>query len=147
MNSSANALDVSNQLEKRNVLRAALEAHWAASRTGDQGGEHDIYHEDAICDYPQSGERVLGKRNLRVLREQFPAAPTLSVRRIFGTGDLWITEFVITYEGRMVHYVSIMEFREVKVFRETQYITDPFPAQTWREPYVESRESTAADRE
>jgi hypothetical protein len=143
MKPAAHPLDISTELGTPDAVRAALERHWTASRTGDQKGENDIYHDDAICEYPQSGERVLGSHNLRALREQFPAAPTLSIRRIFGTGNLWITESVITYEGRIVHYLSIMEFREGKVFRETQYITDPFEAPAWREAYVESKELTA----
>ena len=48
-------------------IREALNAHWQASAAGDAEAEHDIYHDDAICDYPQSGERILGRRNLQAL--------------------------------------------------------------------------------
>ena len=41
-------------------IRTALDRHWAASAAGDLEAEHDIYHDDAICDYPQSGERIRG---------------------------------------------------------------------------------------
>ena len=37
-------------------IREALNKHWAASAAGDANAEHDIYADDAICDYPQSGE-------------------------------------------------------------------------------------------
>ena len=43
-----------------------------------------------------------------------------SVRRIVGKGNLWITEYVIIYEGKRVYTVSIMEFRDGKVSHETQ---------------------------
>jgi ketosteroid isomerase-like protein len=46
-------------------IRTALDRHWAASAAGDLEAEHDIYHDDAICDYPQSGERILGRSNLQ----------------------------------------------------------------------------------
>jgi hypothetical protein len=46
-------------------IAEALKAHWAASRAGDQEAEHAIYDEDAICDYPQSGERIDGRHNLQ----------------------------------------------------------------------------------
>ena len=36
-------------------IRQALNKHWQASAAGDANAEHDIYDEDAICDYPQSG--------------------------------------------------------------------------------------------
>ena len=37
-------------------IREALNRHWHASAIGDANAEHDIYDDDAVCDYPQSGE-------------------------------------------------------------------------------------------
>ena len=91
----------------------ALNAHWHASAAGELDAEHDIYEDDAICDYPQSGERILG------------------------VGDLWITEYTINYQGRPAFTVSIMEFRNGKVVHETQYFADPFEAPTWRSEWVQ----------
>src|SRR5215471_2107721 len=81
--------------------RAALDLHWRASASGDVNTEHDIYADDAICDYPQSGERILGRANLQALRSHHPGKPSgFKVRRILGKGDLWITEYTITYQER-----------------------------------------------
>ena len=33
-------------------IRTALNTHWHASAVGDANAEHDIYDDDAICDYP-----------------------------------------------------------------------------------------------
>src|SRR5580692_8357352 len=108
-------------------IRAALERHWTASATGDQDAEHEIYHEYAVVEYPQSGERVRGRHNVQALRSQHPARPSgFVVGRIVGGGDLWVTEYVITYDGRRVNTVSIMEFLAGKVVRETQYFAEPF---------------------
>ena len=41
-------------------IRAALDQHWAASDANDFETEHRIYHEDAVPEYPQSGERTRG---------------------------------------------------------------------------------------
>ena len=38
-------------------IRAALDAHWAASDANDFELEHQIYREDAMLEYPQSAER------------------------------------------------------------------------------------------
>src|SRR5260221_10325718 len=93
-------------------IREALNKHWQASAAGDANAEHDIYDEDAICDYPQSGERILGRSNLQALRSHHPGKPAgFNVKRILGKGDLWITEYTITYQGRSAYTVSIMEFR------------------------------------
>jgi len=46
-------------------IRAALDQHWAASDANDLETEHRIYHEDAVLEYPQSGERTRGRRNIQ----------------------------------------------------------------------------------
>ena len=107
-------------------IRAALERHWSASDASDFEAEHDIYHDDAVLDYPQSGERIRGRRNIQASRTVQPNKKHFSVRRIIGTGDLWITEFVLSYDGTPSYSVSIMEFRDGNVVRETQYFGDPF---------------------
>jgi hypothetical protein len=119
--------------------RATLEAHWQASAAGDLLAEHDIYAEDAICDYPQSGERIHGRANLQALRGHHPGKPSgFEVKRILGAGDLWITEYTIVYQGKPAFTVSIMQFRDGKVVHETQYFADPFPAPAWRSQWVQT---------
>ncbi len=119
-------------------IRAVLDQHWSASAAGDLDAEHDIYQENAVCEYPQSGERILGKENLKSLRGHHPGRPSgFVVRRISGSGNLWVTEYVINYEGKPVYTVSIMEFEEGKCRRETQYFGDPFDAPSWRAQWVE----------
>ena len=87
-------LDQSTQEEQ---IREALKTHWRASAVGDANAEHDIYDDEVICDYPQSGERVLGRSNLQAVRSHHPGKPPgFNVKRILGNGDLWITEYAIT---------------------------------------------------
>jgi hypothetical protein len=106
-------------------IRSALDRHWAASDANDFEAEHQIYREDAALEYPQSGERIRGRRNIQASRTVQPNQKRFTVRRIIA-GDLWITEFVLTYDGQPSYTVSIMEFRDGKVVRETQYFGDPF---------------------
>jgi len=118
--------------------RAALDRHWAASASGDLEAEHQIYDDNAICEYPQSGEKILGRRNLQALRGHHPGKPSgFAIRRIVGADDLWVTEYVINYQGKPFLTVSIMEFRDDKVIRETQYFAEPFEAPSWRQQWVE----------
>ena len=118
-------------------IREALDAHWRASAAEDADAEHAIYAEDAICDYPQSGERILGRANLQALRSHHPGKPSgFKVRRIVGEGNLWVTEYIINYKGSEAYTVSIMEFRDEKVVHETQYFADPFAAPAWRSQWV-----------
>ena len=118
-------------------IRALLDRHWAASDASDLETEHDIYREDTVLEYPQSGERIRGRRNIQSSRAAQPNRKHLAVRRIVGTGSLWVSEYVLSYDGRPSHTVSIMEFLDGKVARETQYFADPFAPGPSRAQWVE----------
>jgi hypothetical protein len=119
-------------------IRKDIDRHWAASAVGDQDAEHEIYHDDAVCEYPQSRGVIRGRHNLQALRSHHPGRPSgFAVRRVKGEGNSWVTEYVITYEGKPAHTVSILEFRDGKVAHETQYFADPFDAPAWRAQWVE----------
>ena len=118
--------------------RDAIERHWAASQAGDETAEHAIYADDAVLEYPQSGERFRGRRNIQGQRGHHPARREFAVRRVRGGGDLWITELVITYDGKPYDTVSIMEFRAADVVFETQYFAEPFEAAAWRAQWADS---------
>ena len=113
-------------------IRAALDRHWAASDANDFEAEHSIYREDAVLEYPQSGERIRGRRNIQITRANQPSKKRFAVRRVSGSGDLWVTEYILTYDGKPSYTVSVKEFRGEKVARETQYFADPFEAPAWR---------------
>jgi hypothetical protein len=118
-------------------IRAALDRHWAASDANDFETEHLIYHQDAMLDYPQSGERTRGRSNIQNQRASQPNKKRFTVRRIMGGGNLWVTELILTYDGKPSYTVSIMEFRGDQVARETQYFADPFMAPASRAQWVE----------
>jgi SnoaL-like domain len=119
------------------TVRAALERHWDASDASDFKVEHEIYREDAVLDYPQSGERIRGRHNIQESRFVQPNKKRFTVRRIIGSGDLWVTEFVLTYDEQPSYTVSIMEFKDGKVARETQYFGDAFEPGPSRAQWVE----------
>jgi SnoaL-like domain len=123
-----------------NEIRDALNRHWAASDANEFDVEHEIYREDAVLEYPQSGERIRGRRNIQASRMAQPNAKRFSVRRIVGAGDLWVTEFVLTYDGRPSYTVSVMEFKDGKAACETQYFADPFEPGPSRAQWVERME-------
>lgn len=125
------------------TVQLALQRHWDASDTGDFEAEHDIYHEDAVLDYPQSGERIRGRRNIQQSRFLQPNKKRFTVRRMIGSGDLWVTEFVLSYDGVPSYAVSIMEFRDGLVARETQYFADRFDPAPSRAHLVERRSETS----
>jgi len=119
------------------TVRMALERHWDASDAGNFKVEHEIYREDAVLDYPQSGERIRGRDNIQESRSVQPNEKRFTVQRIIGSGDLWVSEFILSYDGMPSYAVSIMEFREGLVAKETQYFADRFEPAVSRAHLVE----------
>jgi SnoaL-like domain len=123
-----------------NEIREALNLHWAASDANDFDVEHNIYRDDAVLEYPQSGERIRGRHDIQASRVAQPESKRFKVRRIVGMGNLWVSEFILTYDGRPSYSVSVMEFLDGKVARETQYFGDPFEPGPSRAHLVEQME-------
>jgi ketosteroid isomerase-like protein len=118
-------------------LLAVLRQHWAASDANDFDGEHRIYRDDAILEYPQSGERLRGRQNIQASRAAQPNAKRFTVRRIIGGGNVWVSELVLTYDGQPFYVVSVMEFEDGEVVRETQYFGEAFDPGPSRAQWVE----------
>jgi ketosteroid isomerase-like protein len=137
--------ETDQEAEAMDATRAAIEEHWRASERGDTDVEHAIYAEDAILDYPQSGERFRGRAAIAAQRGGHPADRHFTVQRIVGSGDLWVSEVVITYDGVPTHSVSVMELADEQVVHETQYFADPFAAPAWRAALGESMPARRVD--
>jgi hypothetical protein len=129
---------VSSASDRDGDIRARIREHWEASERGDGDAEHAIYAVDAILDYPQSGERFRGRSTIQAQRGGHPAERHFTVRRILGGDELWVSECVITYDGVPTYSVSVMEFAEGLVRRETQYFADPFEAAGGRAALAEA---------
>jgi ketosteroid isomerase-like protein len=115
-----------------------LRRHWEQhANAEDFEAAHAIYHEDAILEWPQSGERFVGKATLRAMREQAPPLK-FTTCRITGAGNHWVAENLMQVAGGEPQMTAnILELREGKVVREIVYITQPFEPAPEREPYAE----------
>jgi hypothetical protein len=104
----------------------------------DEVAAAEIFAEDAVLEWPQSGERIRGKSAIVALHEASPSKVDFEIRRTIGCGDLWVTEATIRYGGeRPTKAVMIQEFREDKVVRETDYFGEPFDPPAYRSAWVE----------
>ncbi|HEY7762844.1 MAG TPA: nuclear transport factor 2 family protein [Actinomycetota bacterium] len=118
--------------------RRTVEALVATLNAGNVAGMDDLFHEDAVMEWPQSGERIVGGDNRRGVYNAFPQLPKVSPRRIVGEGDLWIAEARLDYGGGAVYQaVFIFEMRDGKISKETAYWSESFPAPDWRAEWVE----------
>ena len=118
--------------------RLLLERYLAGLLDPEQ--EYALRREDVVIDMPQSGERIRGRDHMKAMQEAYPGPPTITVRHIVGSGDVWVVEGRSDYSGRIYHVATIFEFREGKIMRETRYYADPFEAPAWRAQWVEAIE-------
>jgi hypothetical protein len=128
---------MSSATDREGDIQARIREHWEASESGDIDLEHAIYADDAILDYPQSGERFRGRVRIQAQRGGHPAKRHFTIRRILGGGGIWVSECVITYDGTPTYSVSVMEITDGLVSHETQYFADPFPASPARAALAE----------
>lgn len=97
----------------------------------------ELFHDDAIMDWPQSGEKVIGAENRRGIYQSFPQLPTITPRRLVSNGDLVVAEATMDYGGSVSKAVFIFEFKDGKIAKETAYWGEPFEAPAWRAKWVE----------
>lgn len=117
--------------------RAVVERLFACLNARQVEVMDDLFHEDAIMDWPQSGEKVVGGDNRRALYGAFPSLPTITPRRIVEGGDLVVAEASLDYGNAAYATVLIFEFRDGKIARETAYWSEPFEAPEWRRQWVQ----------
>jgi SnoaL-like domain len=107
-----------------------LEQHFTSS---DPHVAHEMYHADAVLEFPQSGERFVGVENFREWRSSYPANTSFEFQRVRGGDDLWVAELTVTYDGGTENFgVSILELRDGKIARESIYVMEGFEAPEWR---------------
>lgn len=110
----------------------------ATLNAGDVAGMDDLFHEDAVMEWPQSGERIVGGDNRRAIYGSFPQLPSIALRRLVGDGDLWVAQADLDYgDGDPYQSVFVFELRDGRIAQETAYWTKPFPAPDWRAQWVE----------
>ena len=98
----------------------------------------ELFHEDAIMDWPQSGEKIIGGDNRRGVYGAFPQLPTITPTRMVSNGDLIVAEASMDYGSPTIYKaVFIFEFRDGKIAKETAYWSEPFEAPEWRAQWVE----------
>ena len=120
--------------ETDEARRAAIVRQW--EHIDEAAMSHELYHDDAVLEFPQSGERFEGVANFRAWREQYPVPVEFRLRRLSGSGDVWVREVSVSYDGGpWMMGVAVLEFDGVRVRRERIYVTESWEAPAWRAPW------------
>jgi hypothetical protein len=136
------------------VLRDYLEAH----RVHDYDLVGTMRAPDWVCEWPQSGERVVGSANDRAIMDNWPGGlpeagervrvvgsedrwvmtPSFTFERVVGDGDSWWADGTGSYpDGSTWFAAGLFELRGGRIRRETWYFAPPLEAPAWRAQWVE----------
>ena len=124
-----------NVSEQQN--RDVLERYFEAFERRDLDAFAELFHDDYVEEYSQSGERIRGKQNARAVNENYPGLSSVINRSYNMSGDLGVMEMTLEYDGDRVHACEIVEFEDGKIKRARAYFAEPFDAPQWRAQWVE----------
>ena len=77
--------------------------------------------------YPQSSERIRGKRNWRSILQNYPGLTSFDYGFKLG-GELGVAELIAEYDGERVYACETVELEDGKVKRVRAYFGEPFEA-------------------
>jgi len=122
------------------AARAAIDRYWKAAADHDFESVGDLFTDDVLIEWPQSGERVRGKEACMRVFSSYPGgSPKLiGVRRVMGSGDMWMSETELEYPGAQRYITaSMFEFKDGRIAHEIDYFAEEMPAPEWRMEWVE----------
>jgi hypothetical protein len=94
--------------------------------------------DEAVRQWPQSGERIDGRARIAEVESHFVGL-RLGVGRRHRCGDVVVVEWTTDYgDGRAYRNVSIGELKDGKAVRVTDYWGEPFEPPAWRCALVEN---------
>ncbi len=115
----------------------AVERLFAGLNAKDVDVMNEVFVDDSVLSWPQSGELIRGRENRQGLYHAFPSLPAIAPYRTISSGDLVISEAALDYGTETYQVVFIFECRDGRITRETAYWAKPFPAPAWRAKWVE----------
>ncbi|WST46186.1 nuclear transport factor 2 family protein [Streptomyces avidinii] len=114
---------------------------WERIEARDWDGVAELIAEDAVIEWPVSGERIVGRANFIAVNSDDGYADERSVEllRILADGNLVVTEVEIPQDHVVYRAVSLWTVRDGEVVGAREYWTSPGqdPAPRWRAGYVE----------
>jgi hypothetical protein len=117
--------------------RQILQDFWKLVQDQNWEAANELVHDEYVQEWPQSGERIRGKQNAMEINKNYPGFPKMTERRTLVCGDLAVQEVTLDYDGKTYDGVSIYEFKDGQLWKETDYFAEPFEAPAWRSQWVE----------
>jgi ketosteroid isomerase-like protein len=117
--------------------RAVVEALWQAFDTFDFDAAGKLLHDEFVCEWPQSRERVRGRKNFVALNTHYPGQWRVAIIQVVCEGDHVVTETLLRHAGQTARAISFFTVRNGKITHLREFWPDPYPAPEWRDRWIE----------
>jgi ketosteroid isomerase-like protein len=119
--------------------RDVVESFWAAMRANDWDGAAALFADDAVIEWPCSGERMKSPRAWAEVQRRYPAAGTwrFEVHRLVVEGNLAVSEVTVTDGEQAARVVAFSEVVGERVARQIEYWPEAYEPPAWRADFVE----------
>ena len=119
-----------------------LENFWSTMETNDFHAASQLLHDEYLLEWPQSGERIVGRENFAAINTNYPAEGKwrFSINHIVGEADMVVTDVSVT-DGKVIgRAVTFSTIRDEKIWKQVEFWPDPFEAPAWRAQWVQKME-------
>ena len=118
--------------------RDVVERFFAASERGDADVVAALVDDEMVMEWPQSGERFVGRENVLAAMGAVEVKPEFAGQpRLVGSGSVWVLMVPLRYGSDILQYVAVLELEGSKIRHATGYWGNPFPARESRAPFVD----------
>jgi limonene-1,2-epoxide hydrolase len=121
--------------------RQIVEQFWQRLSVFDFAAAGDLLHDEYVCEWPQSCERIRGRANFVALNAAYPGRWVIVIQRIVACGDQVVTEVMLTNQlapgEAPAVAVSFFELHDGKIRYECDYWPEPYAAPADRARWVE----------
>lgn len=116
-----------------------VENFWATMRINDFYAAAKLLHDDFTLEWPQSGERILGRDNFAALNTNFPAEGKwqFKVNAMVAENDVVVSDVSVSDGKRQDRAITFSTVRDGKIWRQVEFWPEPFEAPAWRAKWVE----------
>ncbi len=114
--------------------------YWSRMQTNDFAFAAEILSDQFILDWPQSNERIRGKKNFIAVNTEYPSQGRwdFTVNRIIGDQNTVVTDVSVTdgtIKARAITFSTVMDD---KIANQIEYWPDDYSAPENRKHLVES---------
>jgi ketosteroid isomerase-like protein len=115
---------------------------WATMQTNDWRAAGALLADAYVLEWPQSGERIVGRDNFAAMNEHYPAAGRwqFTVHRLLADGAQVVSDVTVTDGARVDRAITFSTVRDGKIVQQVEFWPEPFAAPAWRAALVERAE-------